>query len=82
MVQWLGLHASTAGGPGSIPGQRTKVPQAAWRGLKKKFSLLVHKTEEFRLGFLFPPDPSKPGQGRILPLHISDLKSTLRVGEQ
>ena len=28
-VQWLGLHASTAGGMGSIPGQGTKVPHAA-----------------------------------------------------
>ena len=27
VVQWLGLHASTAGGPGSIPGQGTKIPQ-------------------------------------------------------
>ena len=25
-VQWLGLHASTAGGMGSIPGQGTKIP--------------------------------------------------------
>ena len=24
-VQWLGLHASTAGGPGSIPGPGTKI---------------------------------------------------------
>ena len=26
-VQWLGLCASTAGGPGSIPGQGTEIPQ-------------------------------------------------------
>ena len=25
-VQWLGLSAVTAEGPGSIPGQRTKIP--------------------------------------------------------
>ena len=25
VVQWLGLHASTAGGPGSIPAQGTKI---------------------------------------------------------
>ena len=25
VVQWLGLHASTARGPGSIPGQGTKI---------------------------------------------------------
>ena len=36
-VQWLGLGASTAGGTGSIPGQGTRIPQAAWwRGQKKK----------------------------------------------
>ena len=34
-VQWLGLHASTAGGTGSIPGWGTKVPHAAWHGQKK-----------------------------------------------
>ena len=26
MVQWLRLHASTAGGMGLIPGQGTKMP--------------------------------------------------------
>ena len=28
-VQWLGLQALTAEGPGSIPGWGTKIPQAA-----------------------------------------------------
>ena len=28
VVQWLGPHSSTAGGPGSIPGQGTKILQA------------------------------------------------------
>ena len=28
VVQWLGLHASTAGGQGSIPGWGTKIPHA------------------------------------------------------
>ena len=32
-VQWLGLHAFTAKGVGSVPGQGTKIPQAAWQGL-------------------------------------------------
>ena len=31
-VQWLGLHAFTAKGLGSIPGRGTKIPQAVWRG--------------------------------------------------
>ena len=34
-IQWLGLYASTAEGKGLIPGQRTKIPQAAWHGQKK-----------------------------------------------
>ena len=35
VVQWLRLHASTAGGTGSIPGGATKIPHA-WRCGKKK----------------------------------------------
>ena len=31
MVQWLGLQAFTAKGPGLIPGrQGTNIPQASW----------------------------------------------------
>ena len=33
-VQWSGLRASTAEGPGSIPGPGTRIPQAAWHGQK------------------------------------------------
>ena len=29
-VQWLELCISTTGSSGSIPGQGTKIPQAAW----------------------------------------------------
>ena len=32
VVQWLGLHILTAEGPGSIPGQGTKILQAAQHG--------------------------------------------------
>ena len=32
VVQWLRLHASTAGGASSIPGPGTKIPHAAWCG--------------------------------------------------
>ena len=35
-VQWLGLHAFTAKGPGSIPSQRSKIPQAILCGQKIK----------------------------------------------
>ena len=38
-VQWLGLGAFTAVGPGSIPGWGTKIPQALGQKTKK------HKTE-------------------------------------
>ena len=36
-VQWLGLWALTARGPGLIPGQGTKIPHATWCGQKKDF---------------------------------------------
>ena len=35
-VQWFGLCAFTAKGPGLIPGQVTKIPQAIQRGQKPK----------------------------------------------
>ena len=34
-IQWLGLQASTAGDMGSIPGQGTRIPHAAWHGPKQ-----------------------------------------------
>ena len=40
-VQWLGLCDLTAEGPGSIPGQGTKIPQAAQRGQKTNKQKLV-----------------------------------------
>ena len=42
MVQWLGLHASTAGGMDSIPGQGTKILYAS---LQKKSLLEKCKSE-------------------------------------
>ena len=36
VVQWLGLCAFTAEGPGSIPGQGTKILQVAQRSQKTK----------------------------------------------
>ena len=35
-VQWLLLCASTAGGPGLVPGRGTGIPQSVWCGQKKK----------------------------------------------
>ena len=43
-VQWLGPHASTAAGSGSIPGWGTKILYAAWRSQKKFFILYVKDT--------------------------------------
>jgi len=37
-VQWLGLHASTASGLGSVPSQGTKIPKAEQHGRKEKKS--------------------------------------------
>ena len=37
VVQWLRLHASTAGGTGSIPGLGTKTLHTAWYDKKKSF---------------------------------------------
>ena len=42
-VQWLGLHASTAEGMGSIPGQGTKIPHAVRYGLRKKKNVTIRK---------------------------------------
>ena len=45
MVQWLGLHASTAEATGSIPGPGTKTPQAIGCGQKK-----TEKKSEWKWG--------------------------------
>ena len=47
-VQWLRLHASTAGDTGSIPGHGTKIPHAAWCGQKKKKGKM--KLEDWKWG--------------------------------
>ena len=45
-VQWLGLHAFTAEGAGSIPGGGTKIPQATRCGQKKKIELKFNWKKE------------------------------------
>ena len=40
MVQWLRLHASSAGDMSSMPGWGTKIPHATWPGQKKKIQLM------------------------------------------
>ena len=59
MVQWLGSCALAAEGPGLIPGQGTKIPQAAQRSQKKKYSNgsvrgnLKDKVTHYLLSFSF-----------------------------
>ena len=36
VIRWLRLHASNAGGEGSIFGQGTEILHAAWQDQKKK----------------------------------------------
>ena len=36
MIQWLGVHVSTARGMGSIPGQGSKIPQATQCSQKER----------------------------------------------
>ena len=67
-VQWLGLHAFTAEGAGSIPGQRTKIPQATQRG-KKKESLKMRKMKYPELG----DSPNR--QTEILSSHLPGTKT-------
>ena len=51
MVKWLELHALTAKGKGSIPGQGTKIPQATQSNKKKVFFYFVPFLNFIRNGF-------------------------------
>ena len=51
--QWLGLCTSTAAGPGSIPGQGTKIPQAALCGLKKTKQNKTHPNKQKKLSLWY-----------------------------
>ena len=55
-VQWLGLHAFTADGQGSIPVQGTKILQRAWHGQTRKKKFQVGLYGIYRLswwGYIF-----------------------------
>ena len=45
-VQWLGLHAFTARGLGSIPGRGTRISQITRRSQKKKWGTLLFHTKQ------------------------------------
>ena len=49
MVKWLRLHASTAGGMGSIPGRGTKIPQAMQLGQEINNVTLKHKITKVKV---------------------------------
>ena len=50
VVQWLGLHASTAGGKGFVPAWETKISHpAAWLGEKKECSVPKVQVGNLRL---------------------------------
>ena len=49
MVQELRLHASTAGGVGSIPGRGTKILHATWHGQKEKEMFRHNETIYFKV---------------------------------
>ena len=59
-IQWLGLHSSTAGGTGSIPGHGTKILQAPQPKKKNYYSLKLTLKEEaphLLLSLSYPQDP-------------------------
>ena len=56
MVQWLRLHASTAGVTHSIPGWGTKIPYALWNSQKinknKRVDMLKKKMYILKVRYL------------------------------
>ena len=47
VVQWLRLHASTAGVAGSIPGLKTKILHAMWPKKEKEKSSVINTVFQF-----------------------------------
>ena len=54
-VQWLGLHAFSADGPGSIPDGETRIPQTHDAAEKKKKN---HVFQPEKICFFTAPDPT------------------------
>ena len=65
-VQWLGLEAVTAKGPGSVPSLGTKTPRTSRHGQKKR-KTKKSKPSQSKLPLLDLPGP--PGQLRPVPGH-------------
>ena len=47
VVQWLGFHASTAGGAGSVPGGGTKMPHATQ--CSQEIKKIKNRTSDMRM---------------------------------
>ena len=86
MVQWLRLHASTAGETGYIHGWGTKIPYASWCNKKKiKFDILGFpggsngEESACNVGDLgsIPPLGRSPGEGNGYPLQYSCLENSV-----
>ena len=65
-VQWLGLHATTAGGPGSIPGWGTKLHKLSGAAKKKKTAWVQIQT---------PPLTCSVTLGTLLDLSVPQFLS-------
>ena len=78
MAQWLRLHASKAGGLGSIPGQRTKIPHTAWHNqkvkIKKEANIIkvfgVHNDFEMYEGLLRPKYLQTATLQELMPIEL------------
>ena len=67
MVQWLGLHTSTAEGMGSVPGRGTKISQTAWHS-QKELCFYLHWGKD---AGLISGSERSPGEEKGNPLQYS-----------
>ena len=70
-VQWLGVHAFTAGGPGSIPGQETKIQHATQQGQEKKNPVIII-TMATDINIISFVSPTKSGRETLSLSHLID----------
>ena len=76
---WLRLHAPSAGGMGSIPGWRTRIPHATQHGLKKRKDF----TEIWFLSCIeksHPVDPDSLSRGLIISAAYAGQEATVKTG--
>ena len=76
---WLRLHAPSAGGMGSIPGWRTRIPHATQHGLKKRKDF----TEIWFLSCIeksHAVDPDSLSRGLIISAAYAGQEATVKTG--